>query len=602
MNINTPTHPPTWHYILHLARYKPWLYLASGLLASIMFYIFPLLPGLVVRQIFDTLTGEAPASFSLWTLLALLAGIALARRVVMIGAVLAEVTLHIVINTLLRKNLLTHILQYPGARALPASPGEAVSRLRDDVAAMPGFLSWTIDPVGQVLVMIGGLTILASINPLITLVIFVPLLLTLVVVNAASRRIQRYHRANQEAIGAVTGLLGEIFGAVQAIKVAGTEPYVVDYFKIINETRRQATLKDVLLSQFLDSFSTNAANIGTGVLLLLAAQAFQAETGTAATFTVGDFSLFVSYLGWLTTVTSMFGNYLARYRQTTVSLERLLALIPGVPPRHLVNHSPVYLWGALPDLPHPPKTGRGRLETLSATGLRYHYPETGRGVEGVDLSLRRGTFTVVTGRIGSGKTTLLRILLGLLPKEAGEIHWNSEPVADLASFFVPPRSAYTAQIPRLFSERLLDNILLGLPPAAVNLEAAIRMAVLEEDIKALEHGLETMVGPRGTKLSGGQVQRTAAARMFVRQPELLVFDDLSSALDVETERTLWERVFEKKGEITCLVVSHRRPVLQQADHIILLKDGRIEAEGKLEALLATNEEMQRLWTGDLGQP
>ena len=110
---------------------------------------------------------------------------------------------------------------------------------------------------------------------------------------------------------------------------------------------------------------------------------------------------------------------------------------------------------------------------------------------------------------------------------------------DLAAFFVPPRSAYTSQVPRLFSEPLRDNILMGLPDGRTDLDGAVHAAVMEEDVAELEDGLDTVVGARGVKLSGGQLRRSAAARMFVREPELLVFDDLSSGLDVETERELW---------------------------------------------------------------
>jgi ATP-binding cassette subfamily B protein len=151
-------------------------------------------------------------------------------------------------------------------------------------------------------------------------------------------------------------------------------------------------------------------------------------------------------------------------------------------------------------------------------------------------------------------------------------------------------------VPRLFSETLRDNITMGFPADDAQITEAISLAVMEPDLATLERGLDTEVGPRGVKLSGGQVQRTAAARMLVRDPEILVFDDLSSALDVETERQLWKRLFERT-ETTCLVASHRRAALRRADRIIVLKQGRIEAVGQLDDLLQNCAAMRFLWRG-----
>ncbi len=127
---------------------------------------------------------------------------------------------------------------------------------------------------------------------------------------------------------------------------------------------------------------------------------------------------------------------------------------------------------------------------------------------------------------------------------------------------------------------------------------ALHAAVLERDIGEMEQGLDTLVGPRGVKLSGGQMQRTAAARMFVREAELLVVDDLSSALDVETESALWARLARQRN-VTTLAVSNRRSALRRADQIIVLKEGQVEDRGTLPELLERCEEMHRLWHGQL---
>ncbi len=597
MTTKSKTHSLIWQ----LVTYKPWLS-AAYMGIFVLIYIMELAPRLLTKLFFDTLTGRQPVGFNLTSVIVLV----LATRgfhILTIGAgAVIGARQRFAVGGLLRRNLLAHILHRPGAQAVPGSPGEALNTLRDDVDEVVGVMAWLADQIAIFTYTAIAMAIMLRIDARITLLALLPLVVVIFVSRATSARAERYRKATREATARVNGALTEILGAVQAIKVAGAEPHATAHLDKLGQRRQHAIVRDRALNQLIISLCEEAGTLTAGMVLMLGASRIRNQT-----LTVGDFALLITSLDSITMFIVESGGFTAYFKQVSVAFERILALVRGGPTALseaeaadlLAAHHPLYLRAAPPAVPFPARASGDRLARLTVSGLTYHYPSANgsnaNGIEDITFSLNRGDFVVITGRIGSGKTTLLRALLGLLPAERGAIAWNGAPVDAPADFFVPPRSAYTAQIPHLFSETLRDNILMGLPEARVDLLGAIQQAALTPDVARMPDGLETRIGPRGVRLSGGQRQRAAAARMFVREPELLVFDDLSSALDVETERALWEGVFGQDRAATCLVVSHRHPALQRADHILLLDEGRLAAQGALEALLASSAEMRRIW-------
>ena len=586
----------TWRLLLSLISRHPVLFTANGIF-SIVLTSLPLVLGLLTREFFNALEPETEARFDVWSIVILYVVVQFIVSFIRNGGRSFESYLRELIAARMQRNAFEGLIDSPPSRARP-SIGETINRLRDDVAEILGPLFSISAMAGQMISFGIGLFVLVRINPWMTAVAFAPALAAILITRGFGGLILSSQQAQRESSGVLTSFLGEVLSVIQAVRLAGTQDHTLDRFDRFSDERRAASLKNGVVMRLVSGVNSGSIAITTGVILIAASQMMR-----AGTFTVGDFSLFVAYVagGTVSSFPETFASLLSSVRRSAVSFGRLLPLTPTGEGRELFGGEPLHLRGS----PHPPlrspQTSKQPLERLEVRGLTCIYPNSKTGIKTVDLDISRGTFTVITGRIGSGKTTLLQALLGLVPIDGGEILWNSKVVEAPWEFLVPPRCAYTPQVPRLFSDTVRNNILLGLDQAETDVDRAIRLAVLEPDVATLEDGLDTMVGPRGVKLSGGQAQRTAASRMFVRKPDLLLFDDLSSALDIETEQLLWQRVFEME-DVTSLVVSHRRSALRRADNIIVLREGEVDAEGQLDDLLRSSAEMQRIWTGDIDSP
>lgn len=540
----------------------------------VVFFTMPIGSGLLIRTVVDRLP-HAPGA-SIWWFLVALGACELARWAILLPAIIQWHGAFVLWHTIPRLNALTSLVADPGpvTGRLPGSPGEAVSRFRDDARDLALVLDVWLDLVAAFAATGVGLVVLAVVSPVGAIAVAFPIVIVLGIGQSLGSRLRRWRLAERQATARVTGFIGDVFGGIAAVKVGAAEAAVLDRFERLGHDRAAAARKDQVGTQLSQVLGGITANAGLGLALLLVAPAVRRGDLDA-----GDIALFTTYATTVGGLPRITARWAAFQRQGDVSAARFARLMADGDADSASQRVTTWLRTGPPvaepiALPAPPdRTGSDRFHQLTVRDLHVRLDD-GEQLTGIDLTLVRGELVVVTGPVGAGKSILVRALLGLIPRDAGTVTWNGTVVDDLSTWFVPPRVSYLPQVPRLFSEPLDDTILLGSDRSG--LERALRLACLDDDLDEMPDGRATLVGPKGVRLSGGQVQRAAAARAFVRRPELLVVDDLSSALDVATETRLWDGLFDAAGgDLTVLAISHRPRVLARADQVVELRDGRI---------------------------
>jgi ATP-binding cassette subfamily B protein len=501
--------------------------------------------------------------------------------------------------TVLRGNVLRSLATAKGpvAGRLPASSGEALARMRADVAVLVDFVDAFIPIAGSLLFALGALAIMARISWPITLVLVVPILTIGALATAASSTIRRLQQRVQASAADVTAFVGELFHGLLAITTAGVEVEAIARLRARNAPRRDAAVRNRLATDLLNTATSASVELAIGLVLLLSARSMH-----DGTFTVGDLALFTTYVGWLAGLPRMIGSQLYQVPQAIVATERLKALlVPQAPAVDLTRESRVWFDGSELPPPRAPAPNVTPFERLDITGLTVRLHADATAVEGVDLTVQRGTLTVLTGGVGAGKSTVLRAILGLIETDAGEIRWNGIRIDQDAGQLSPPRTAFASQTGRLMSATLRENIVAGWSDP--NPERALSLAAFDDDLVDLPEGLDTHIGSGGMRLSGGQAARVVAARALAREPDVLVLDDPTSALDLDTENQFWAQLRQALNAPgaprAVLAATHRRSALEQADHIVVLDQGQVVGTGSLTELLETCPQMRSLWADEL---
>lgn len=525
-----------------------------GTLGWIVYFGSPIVPGWLIGQIFDEYQTEGATPRAA----ALIVGLAVAEAAIIWGIAIAHRTYIRGVESakaLLRANVLDAQLAsggpVAGRRDVPV--GDVLVRLRDDPFDMLFLLDNWVDLAGAVLYSSAAAYFLVRIDVWAAVAGITPLVMLGLGNRLISNRARTYRATARAAASDVSSFLNSTLEASLTVKVTGARRHVLDRLRHLNAVRGRAAVADGVWNEILWTLNSTLADVFVGVAIVVAAR---------GPLTSGEITLFFAYLAGMTWLPMRLGGLVSGRRRYEVSARRMDALVaPSTTPDHLVAHRPMTVLGG-PTPPGPTSRTRVQLERLEVRGLTID----DRGLVDIDLTIERGELVVVSGPVGSGKSSLLRAIVGLVDIDAGEVRWNGAPIVDRAGFFVPPNAAYVAQVPRMFADTLLDNLRLGHDLDDGSVTDGIVLAAFDRDVDMLPDGLQTMVGARGVRLSGGQLQRAAGARAMAHRPELLVLDDLTSALDVDTELEMWRRLADSGA--TVLAASHRPVALARADRII----------------------------------
>jgi len=452
--------------------------------------------------------------------------------------------------------------------------GDLITRFSDDIDGDVK-LSWFANsgimrPIEASFTLLFSIVVMMTLHWQLTLLAVAPLPLIVWAMSKTEHKQHKAYKRRQASISQTNNILESAFSGIRIVIGFAMEQAQERLFKHNMEERKSAEERVVFIRSFLESLGSVINQVGLVVILFLGG--YYVIHGEIS---LGDFYAFIAYMTGITEPIWTISWFFVSLKMAESSVDRLEEI-------ESFENKPVH------DTEVETPIGR-----LIVRGLHYRFPDDPEEViKNMNFEAHLGEKIGVVGEVGSGKTVLLKLISGWFVPTQGSVHLNDTRLSDLSDASRAASIGYVPQDVELFSGTVQENISMG-RKSSMDLEEIIRIAVIDDELD-----LQKMLEQGGVGLSGGQRARVALARAFYGQTPIYIFDDVTSALDLNTERFLWQNINTDYADALFMVATHREATAAEMDRIIWIRDGQIHKEGQHSDLLRLHPEYRSLFARD----
>jgi len=463
--------------------------------------------------------------------------------------------------------------------------GNLMSVLSADISLLEDVISDSSTSIVRIAITFAMAAIILSFMSIkLTLMLFSPLVLIIPMVIWFATRVQRRYRKQRESTGSIVSILENVLGGITVMQAYNAQDF--EKLRVNSESERyrdQAISASFIRNRFIPGIYL-VAGIAFG--LIVTAGGWVLESGE---ITIGEYVTFLLISTRMTFPLFILGALLNQIQRGEAAARRVFAIVDLEP--SIVDHP-----DAIP-LEDP-------IKSVMFEDVTFEYPSSDTNVlNGISFEAKPGDFIGIMGHTGAGKSTILKLIERFYEPQSGRILVNGVDINNLKIDSIRARIGFVSQDPFLFFGTIRDNIAYAREASEEDIEEALHAAGAKEFVMNLPEGIDTEVGDRGVKLSGGQKARISLARALLTKPDLLILDEASAALDAETEQRIQNSLFSSDdADRMTIAVAHRLATIRNADEILAMVDGVIVERGLHETLIEADNVYASQWriqTGEL---